>query len=256
MLFSVRIHALIFIHVKIQYFSDLHLEFGTIEPVSDGADVIIAAGDIGVGLDGISWLTRFDQPVIYVLGNHEYWGQDYTGFIDEVWQESSGSNVHFLENESVEIDGVRFVGCSLWTDYGHANDQIMRAAAQGMNDFRYITDGGKPLRPARLLEAHRQSLDWLKEVLSQPYEGKTVVVTHHAPSMKSWHRSPMDAYQYCYCSNLEPVMNDADVSLWVHGHTHQGQDYMVDDVRVVCNPRGYYNYEEVKGFSINKMIEI
>ena len=112
MLFLVRIHAFILIQVKIQYFSDLHLEFGTIEPVSDGADVIIAAGDIGVGLDGISWLTRFDQPVIYVLGNHEYWGQDYTGFIDQVWQESSGSNVHFLENESVEIDGVRFVGCT------------------------------------------------------------------------------------------------------------------------------------------------
>ena len=242
--------------MKIQYFSDLHLEFGNLEPARSDADVIIAAGDIGVGLDGINWLTQFDRPVIYVLGNHEYWGQDYTDFIDQVWQESSGTNVHFLENESVEIEGVRFIGCSLWTDYGHGNDQIMRAAAQGMNDFRYISDGGKPLRPSRLLEAHRQSVDWLSEVLTESYDGKTVVVTHHAPSMKSWHRSSLDGYQYCYCSNLEPIMNTTDASLWVHGHTHHAQDYEIQGVRIVCNPRGYYNYEEVNGFTIKKTVEI
>ena len=242
--------------MKIQYFSDLHLEFGNLEPARSDADVIIAAGDIGVGLDGINWLTQFDRPVIYVLGNHEYWGQDYTDFIDQVWQESSGTNVHFLENESVEIEGVRFIGCSLWTDYGHGNDQIMRAAAQGMNDFRYISDGGKPLRPSRLLEAHRQSVDWLSDVLTESYDGKTVVVTHHAPSMKSWHRSSLDGYQYCYCSNLEPIMNTTDASLWVHGHTHHAQDYEIQGVRIVCNPRGYYNYEEVNGFTIKKTVEI
>ena len=93
--------------MKIQYFSDLHLEFGELPCASTDADVIIAAGDIGVGLDGINWLTQFDQPVIYVLGNHEYWGQDYTDFIDQVWQASSGTNVHFLENRfSKKITGV------------------------------------------------------------------------------------------------------------------------------------------------------
>ena len=242
--------------VKIQYFSDLHLEFGDLPCVRGDADVVIAAGDIGVGLDGIGWLTQFDCPVIYVLGNHEYWGQDYTDFIDKVWQESSGTNIHFLENESVIIDGVRFVGCSLWTDYGRANDQIMSAAAKGMNDFRYITDGGAPLKPRRLLEAHRQSVDWLSDVLSHPYEGQTVVVTHHAPSMKSWHRSPMDGYQYCYCSNLETILRQSEAELWVHGHTHHAQDYRVHGVRVVCNPRGYFNHEEVKGFALDKSIEI
>lgn len=242
--------------MKIQYFSDLHLEFGTLPYESTDADVVIAAGDIGVGLDGISWLTKIDRPVIYVLGNHEYWGQDYTAFIDSVWQSSSGTNIHFLENESVIIGGVRFVGCSLWTDYGHANEQIMHAAAKGMNDFRYITDGDKPLEPSRLLHAHRQSVDWLREILSEPFDGQTVVVTHHAPSMKSWHRSPMDGYQYCYCSNLEPIMRRTEAELWVHGHTHSGQDYQVHGVRVVCNPRGYFNHEEVKGFQLDKVVEI
>lgn len=242
--------------MKIQYFSDLHLEFGDVPIVTTDADVIIAAGDIGIGLDGISWLTQMDKPVIYVLGNHEYWGQDYIDFIDRVWQESSGTNVNFLENESIIIDGVRFVGCSLWTDYGRENPQIMNAAGKGMNDFRYIMDDGRPLEPERLLEAHKQSVDWLTEVLQQPYEGKTVVVTHHAPSMKSWHRNPMDGYQFCYCSDLEKMMMKTHPALWVHGHTHHSQDYEINNVRVVCNPRGYCNYEEVEGFRLDRVINI
>lgn len=242
--------------MKIQYFSDLHLEFGEIPVVQGDTDVVIAAGDISVGLEGIQWLKGFDCPVIYVLGNHEYWGQEYTDFIDRVWQESSGSNVHFLENESIVLDGVRFVGCSLWTDYGKENQQIMNAAAKGMNDFRYITDNGAPLQPDRLLAAHNQSVEWLDDVLNQFHYGKTVVVTHHAPSMKSWHRSPSDGYQYCYCTNLEKMMGQTLPDLWVHGHTHHAQDYRVAGVRVVCNPRGYCNYEEVDGFQLEKVIEI
>lgn len=242
--------------MKLQYFSDVHLEFGGLPPEQTDADVVIAAGDIGVGLEGIRWLAGFDKPVIYVLGNHEYWGQDYNDFIDEVWQESSGTNVYFLENESVIIDDVRFLGCSLWTDYGYENAQIMEAAWEGMNDFRYISDNGAPLKPARLLEAHKQSVDWLAEVLDEPFKGKTVVVTHHAPSMKSWHRSATDNYQFCYCSNLENLMLDTRPDLWVHGHIHHAQDYTVNGVRILCNPRGYFNHQEVSGFALGRFVQI
>jgi len=242
--------------VKLQIFSDLHLEFGTIAPERNGADLIIAAGDVGVGLQGIRWLKQFDCPVIYVLGNHEYWGEEYTDFIDKVWQESSGTNVHFLENESVIIDGVRFLGCSLWTDYHNADAHIMQAASRGMNDFRYISDKNEDLQPARLLEAHRQSVAWLEEVLNDEHDGKTVVVTHHAPSLKSWHRAPDDGYQFCYCTDLEYMMNAYSPVLWVHGHTHKHQDYEVNGVRVYCNPRGYMNYEDIQGFGLGNIVEI
>ncbi len=242
--------------MKLQYFSDLHLEFGDLSLEQTDADVAIAAGDIGVGLEGMRWLTGFDKPVIYVLGNHEYWGQDYTDFIDQVWQESSGTNVYFLENESVIIDDVRFVGCSLWTDYGYENAQIMDVALGGMNDFRYISDNGAPLEPIRLLETHRQSVNWLTEVLEQPFKGKTVVVTHHAPSMKSWHRGITDSYRFCYCSDLENLLLSTRPDLWVHGHTHHTQDYTVNGVRILCNPRGYFNHQEVNGFVLGRSVEI
>lgn len=242
--------------LKLQIFSDVHLEFGDTPPVSADVDVIIAAGDIGVGLQGIRWLKKFDRPVIYVLGNHEYWGEDYTGFIDKVWQESSGTNVHFLENESIVIDGTRFLGCSLWTDYHNGDHFIMKSAATGMNDFRYISDNGKELDPKRLLDAHRQSVAWLDDVLSEHHDGKTVVVTHHAPSMKSWHRDPHDGYQYCYCTDLEHMIRSFRPDLWVHGHTHRHSDYEIDGVRVYCNPRGYMNYESIEGFDLGNVVEI
>ncbi len=242
--------------MKLQYFSDIHLEFGNLPLAPTDADVIVAAGDIGVGLDGIRWLTGFNRPVIYVLGNHEYWGQDYAAFIDQVCQESSGTNVYFLENESVTIDGVRFLGCSLWTDYGRENAHIMNAARKSMNDFRYILDNGQPLEPPRLLEAHKQSVSWLTQSLKQPFTGQSVVVTHHAPSMRSWHRDAADNYRFCYCSNLENLLRDTQPDLWIHGHTHHAQDYTVNGVRILCNPRGYFNHEEVDGFVPAKSIEI
>ena len=242
--------------MKLHCFSDLHLEFGPLQRPRAEADVVIAAGDIGVGLEGIRWLAGFDKPVIYVLGNHEYWGRDYTDFIDEVWRESGNGNTHLLENESVVIDGVRFVGCSLWADYANGDQQVMEAAFHGMNDFRHITDNGGPLRPRRLLETHRQSVQWLWHVLAEPHDGPTVVVTHHAPSMKSWHRGPLDGYMYCYCTDLEGLIHRAAPKLWVHGHTHSTRDYHVGPTRVVCNPRGYHNYEEVAGFDPLKIIEV
>jgi predicted phosphodiesterase len=242
--------------MKLQVFSDLHLEFGNLPAKQTDVDVIVAAGDVGVGMQGIEWLKRFEKPVIYVLGNHEYWGQDYSEFIDDVWQASSGTNVHFLENESVIIDDVRFLGCSLWTDYGNENDLIMDGAYYGMNDFRYIDDGEEKLQPRRLLETHQHSVDWLKRMLSEPYDGKTVIVTHHAPSFRSWHRDPGDGYRFCYCTDLEYLMNEYPMKLWVHGHTHNHMDYQVNGVRVYCNPRGYFKYEEVDGFQYDRIIDV
>lgn len=240
----------------IQYFSDLHLEFGDLTHVQGDADVIVAAGDISIGLDGIRWLREFDRPVVYVLGNHEFWGQNYRDFIDRMRRECSGSNIHFLENDSTIINGVRFVGCSLWTNYGGENKRAMSTAVNGMNDFRYIADGVGKLQIRHVLNAHYQSVDWLQHVFDEPFDGQTVVVTHHAPSFKSWHRGESDHYRYCYCSDLEAIIKNSNATLWVHGHTHELRDYYISDVRVVCNPRGYVKVREVQGFQLDRVIEI
>ena len=241
--------------LKIQYFSDIHLEGGGEAPkaVSHG-DVIIAAGDIGEGLGGINWLCQFDCPVMYVLGNHEYWGQDYADFIDTVYQACEGSNVCLLENTMHRIGRVRFLGCSLWTDYNCQDTKVMQMARQ-MNDFKQISHQGQLLSPSILLNTHRHSLAWLKDQLQEPFDGKTVVLTHHAPSMKSWYHSPTDPYRFCYCNQLEPWLEESPIDFWVHGHTHCQQNYQVGQVQVLCNPRGLPG-QGVKGFELTKQIEI
>jgi len=242
--------------MKLQIFSDVHLEFGPLAVPKSDADVIIAAGDIGAGLEGLEWLKQFDKPVIYVLGNHEYWGQEYNDYMEKLWVSSGGTNIYFLENESAEIDGVRFLGCTLWTDYNNVDPHVMNFAMSGMNDFRYITEGDGHITPLKLLEKHTHSRTWLHNVLSDPYDGKTVVVTHHAPTFKSWHRDSIDILRYYYCSNLENFMKNFDIELWVHGHIHEAADYTCNGVRVFCNPRGYTNYETVAKFSNTRIIEV
>jgi predicted phosphohydrolase len=103
--------------MKLQILSDLHTEFAEFSPPETGADVVILAGDIGVGLGGIEWAaSQFpNQPVIYVPGNHEYYGHDIT-LIDELVKQSP-ENIHVLNNDAMVLNGVRFLGSTLWTDF-------------------------------------------------------------------------------------------------------------------------------------------
>jgi Icc-related predicted phosphoesterase len=125
-----------------------------------------------------------------------------------------------------------------------------------MNDFRYISKGAESLKPVDLVKRNTQSRQWLTDELSQTFDGKTVVVTHHAPLMRSWSHNRAESLQYAYCNDLSAIMGEYDIDLWVHGHIHEVLDYIAHDVRVVCNPRGYYQQKEVRGFSSNKCISM
>jgi hypothetical protein len=158
--------------MKIQIVSDLHLEFGPLELPVEGADVLIAAGDIALGLEGFQWLEQFSIPVIYVAGNHEYWGQDLAGLTAALADRSGAGDIHFLENRAVVLDGVRFLGCTLWTDFNACDEAAMDELRFIMNDFRYVTRGGRLMRPDDLVELNLASRAWLAETLASPYEGK------------------------------------------------------------------------------------
>jgi 3',5'-cyclic AMP phosphodiesterase CpdA len=242
--------------MKIQIVSDLHLEFGPLELPVEGADVLIAAGDIALGLEGFQWLEQFSIPVIYVAGNHEYWGQDLAGLTAALADRSGAGDIHFLENRAVVLDGVRFLGCTLWTDFNACDEAAMDELRFIMNDFRYVTRGGRLMRPDDLVELNLASRAWLAETLASPYEGKTVVVTHHAPLMRSWYYGRHGVVQYAYCNDLCELMRSGPVDLWVHGHVHESFDYEDCGVRVVCNPRGYHGHKEVQDFEPGKLIEL
>ncbi len=247
--------------MKIHVLNDLHIEFGAFEPPSTTADVVVLAGDIGVGLEGMRWARSCfaDRPVIYVPGNHEFYHHDIA-LIDEL-KACTPAHIHVLNDNEVEIDGVRFLGSILWTDFalfGEAEKWFsMQQARQGMNDFAIIQNNGRPFTPEDAMQLHTASRDWLTNRLAEPFAGKTVVVTHHCPSSRSVPpRFANDLLSPAFASNLEGLMGGDRVVLWIHGHTHDPFDYEVDGTRVVCNPRGYAPHDLTPGFRPDLVVEI
>lgn len=254
--------------MKLWIISDLHLEFDRfVRPpqVPDVADVCIAAGDIHRGFgNATEWLGKYvapRMPVIYVAGNHEF----YAGAITEGLEEarllaSQFPDVHFLENDSVEIDGVRFVGATLWTDFRIQGNQEMAMyhARTSMKDYRRISLSKRPWRrlmPESTVSMHSHSKAQLRAALATSFNGETVVITHHLPHMLSVPaRFRGDLLTAAFASDLSELIEEGRPKLWVHGHTHDSVDYVVGHTRIICNPRGYN--EENSLFNPTLVIEI
>lgn len=246
---------------RIRYMSDVHLEFAGFTPAPAAADVIVLAGDIGTGTEGLEWaITTFpDIPIVYVPGNHEYYEHDLPDLRVELATRASQLGIHLLDHDVVVIGRVRFLGATLWTDFELQGSRAsaMRTASRRMNDYRLIHHGVRLLRPSDTRLLHQASRRFLTQQLDIPFDGKTVVVTHHAPSLRSL---PVDKLESgsapCYASDLEQLVERADC--WIHGHTHQRQDYQVGGCRVLCNPRGYQAelYRQQTGFDERAVVTL
>jgi predicted phosphodiesterase len=236
--------------MKIQLVSDIHLEFGQRSTLDNaGADVLVLAGDIcsARNINDYMWFfqdcaSKF-QNVVYIMGNHEHYKHTFNDTANVIRESPLRySNVHFLDNETITIDGVKFIGATLWTDNNKGCIVTEEKLRCGMNDFRlikYRSHKGDYFKftPSMSFYEHRRTIAYIG---TQIVDGPCVVVTHHLPSFKSVHPKYANE-QYMnggYASDLEHMMND-NVKLWLHGHTHNPCDYMVNNTRVVCNPRGY-----------------
>jgi predicted phosphodiesterase len=259
--------------MKVHILSDLHIEFSPYHLQVLDADVIVLAGDIGVGIKGIEYAMQLleitKSRILYVMGNHEAYHQNIDTIRRNLRQLCTPEKafeveqrLFFIDGNEVIIDGVRFLGCTLWTDFrlfGESKRFECLAEARWLNDFRIISCGnGDVFRPLDSVELHEQSLEWLTRKLDQPFDGKTVVITHHLPSFESVvDRYRDDLLSACFASNLDHLFSKMD--LWIHGHTHDSLDYVKNGTRVVCNPRGYSRYEqdvENYGFDPKLVIEI
>ena len=251
--------------MKLLLMSDLHLELSDL-PIPEDVefDVAVLAGDIvwpAVQLH--DWLARSTalsraRAVVAVSGNHEYFDsvmQHQAEALQRAAQASSAPQLHLLDCTELQLDGVRFLGCTLWTDFElridmpggpmSDRDRGIATAARVMADYRTIGCCDAPgadartLTPHDTLRLHRQQRQWLQDRLAEPFIGPTVVVTHHGPHRRSLApRFAADWVSTAYLSELPASFFDVPV-LWVHGHTHRSHDYRVGRCRVVCNPRGY-----------------
>lgn len=242
--------------MRIQFFSDLHLEFGPLDVPATDADLCVAAGDINVRDTAIEWLAQLRMPVVYVAGNHEFYTGETGAVRRRLRERAAAAGIHFLDDDEVVIDGVRFLGTTLWTDFGGADPGLMARAARGMNDYLQIHQGTGLLTPEQTLARHRASRAWLEGALARPHAGPTVVVSHHAPTERSWSGHYDPVYRPAYCNTLDDLLAAHDVAVWFHGHIHACSDYLVHGTRVVCNPRGYHGHQHVPGFDPGRCIDL
>ena len=203
--------------MKNQLASDLHLEFlgrwaqqvRLIEPAPD-ADLLVLAGDIHRGTQAVEVLADWPVPVLFLAGNHEFYGHSWEQTRADLRSACAGTNVTFLDNDVVEFDGVRMLGCTLWTDFrlpGAAQARQMREIERGLNDYRLIRTQTGTLRAQDTLADHERSRDWLERELAQPFGGRTVVVTHHGPHPLSIApRFVGNALNAGFVSDLTPLM--------------------------------------------------
>lgn len=249
--------------MKLLVMSDLHCDIGKLpvevegQRIDEDVDVIILAGDTHEGVQAPMWARDAfpDKRIIMICGNHEFYGRFWRRNLKLIREKAEDLGIDFLENDALEIDGVRFLGCTMWTDFElfgpDLRHEAMSAARDRLNDYQRIKLDRKPgenqdfrefrnvkLVPELTRRRHRESVAWLEEQLAQGDPARTVVVTHHAPTFESiplGYRS--DYMSGAYASDLTRLMGRS--ALWFHGHVHESQDYTVNGTRVVANPRGY-----------------
>jgi predicted phosphodiesterase len=236
--------------MKLQLSSDLHLEMrkGYELPVTD-ADVIVLGGDVHIGIKAIQFAIiqaeRQRKPVLIVAGNHEYYHQDYGPMLQQFRELAATCPlVHFLENDEVIIDGVRFLGCTLWTDYlgdgSEDQESTMAYISNVLTDHHVIRNASRHFSPQDALAIHVQSKVWLEAKLIEPFEGQgTVVITHHGPSIETQHKrfdyGPVSA---AFLSNFDDELIDKS-DMWIYGHSHSNVDTMIGKCRLISNQMGY-----------------
>lgn len=259
--------------MKIAVCSDLHLEFGDLVLHNDeGADVLILGGDIMVAKDldllhdpylddGSLRAQKFYtfvencckefKLVLFIMGNHEHYHGDFNRTFNILRTQLPFDNLVMLDKESIRVDDVIFFGGTLWTDMNKEDPLSMWDIARKMNDFRIVSNElagpGCRFLPEDAVVDHKAFLEKLSVCLKMNPETKFVVIGHHAPCKESV--KPRYAKEHlingAYSSDLtEFILNNRNIKLWTHGHTHDEFDYMVGTTRIVCNPRGYDGYED------------
>ncbi len=257
--------------MKIKLFSDIHLEFRNnlfdhihIEHPDDKETTLLLAGDISTGIGAqpfVEEMCKHFKHVLMIHGNHEYYYNDFEKTVKD-WQdwELSGSpkNFHFLYNDWRILDGVRFLGGTMWTDFNDGDTISMGAAHRIMADYQEIRSGGQRITPHFIIREHDRFMDFLIQKFDEPFDGPTVVMSHHSPGNELKRKGYKgDRVGSAYFADIEELIGYHNkVQLWVHGHTHRNWDYMINETRVVCNPYGYWGHATNPGFDRAIILEV
>lgn len=250
-------------NMRIQILSDLHLEMNYPYSVAigDNVDVLVLAGDIHCGIRAIDLINElhFHFPnlnILYVLGNHEFYGEDINN-IRAYWKNINIPNVHILDNSTVTIKDVTFIGSTLWSDL--PDRRIIFKISDYSKIFTRDAAGiYRNISPDYISQEYRKNVGFLTEEVHR--YGKKVVITHHLPSFSliSSEYAHLKMINFAFASNLDHLLNLEGISAWICGHTHSSINKIVGKTRVISNPKGYYynGKNENKNFEDKFIIEI
>lgn len=233
--------------MKLNVLSDLHLSKAELDPPETDADLVVLAGDLARPDAAMEWARQLRKPAIFVPGNHEFYGGSLASTVNRLRALAEGSSIRVLSDDEVVIEGVRFLGSTLWTDFmlfGSGKAPAAMAQAQRlMHDFSRIRaddEAGRIFTPQDAASRFALHSAWLDGRLDEPFDGPTVVITHHAPSALSVDPRFSDSLlSACFASSADDLLQHGRAALWIHGHMHHSVRYRLHGVRVVCNPRGY-----------------
>jgi predicted phosphodiesterase len=253
--------------MRLWIMSDVHLEVNRRRPFvlpdpRPPHEAVIIAGDIMAGMaDAVRWIADQglnERPVVYVGGNHEFYGDDrHTGLADGMAEASRHRNIHILEQSTITIAGVLIAGATLWTDYTLFGDasRAMAHAAHAMRDHTMIRLGQRRWTPRDAAAEHVKARASIARALDQHGSGKSVIVTHHAPSRRSASaRYQDDVLTAAFATDCEVLAGRATV--WIHGHMHNPADYRLGGCRVIANPRGYVGIGEAAEFLPDLVVDV
>lgn len=254
--------------MKIQYMSDLHLEFRKNrellkEMVCDPTgDILLVAGDSMYLNDSIlpkskfwEWAGRNYRQVLIVPGNHEYYQNYDITCNGDSWQRSITPNVSYYYNKVVHTDDTDFILTTLWSRIGQTDE---KAVQNGMNDFRQIMYDGKRLRPKEYNQEHVRCFRFIRDAVERSTAAHIVVVTHHSPSLQTVAPEHLTStLRTAFVTDLDAFIENSRIDYWVYGHSHTNIDCQVGNTKIVCNQLGYADWEEHKhGFNFDKCFEI
>lgn len=243
--------------MKIRVFSDLHLDKTGWEVPQVPADLTVIPGDLfDDGMRSMEWCADWAQRsgagVVFVPGNHEFWDSVYSRRLLQMSRFARRHGIHLLHNRSVVIDGVRFAGGPLWSDFNAGGAGIrpmaMHAAYDRLPDFQYILCGGEDpdrnrFTPERAVKANERAVRALNTALVDAYDEPVVVVTHHAPSLHSVSdRFKAELVHVAYANDFDDYVETSFAKVWMHGHIHSSVSRRFGDTQLICNPRGSGNF--------------
>ena len=254
--------------MKIQYMSDLHLEFFENwlyvdeEKIPVTGDILVIAGDtcyIGEAAksrkDFWEWASKYYRQTLIVPGNHEFYDNSDVKERGDSWQWEMCENVSYYYNKVVRIDDVDFVLTTLWSKIP---DQYMFAVSRGLNDFYKIMYDGRRLTTDDFNAEHEKCLKFVKQAVEKSTAKHIVVVTHHLPTLTvvapQHKNSPLNG---AFATELGSFIADSRIDTWIYGHSHTNIDTVIGETKIICNQLGYVHCNEhlLNAFVPGKMID-